>query len=117
MLDFFIEHHLLIFESYWLTALITLVIATTISLEKRDPAKTLCWLLVLFLVPVLGIVFYLLFGENLRGKRWSKNRKNVQEFLESDEAKEIFHPENLETLNKLSEENIYFCLLYTSRCV
>ena len=111
MLDFFIEHHLLIFESYWLTALITLVIATTISLEKRDPAKTLCWLLVLFLVPVLGIVFYLLFGENLRGKRWSKNRKNVQEFLESDEAKEIFHPENLETLNKLSEENIYFDVL------
>ena len=56
MLDFLLEHHLLIFESSWLIALITLVIATPISLEKRDPAKTLCWLLVLFLVPVLGMV-------------------------------------------------------------
>lgn len=108
MLDFLLEHHLLIFESSWMIALLTLLIATMISLEKRDPAKTLCWLLVLFLVPVLGIVFYLLFGENLRGKKWSRRRQTVQEFLNSDEAMTIFHPETLETLNKMAEQNIYF---------
>ena len=108
MLDFLLEHHLLIFESSWMIALLTLTIATMISLEKRDPAKTLCWLLVLFLVPVLGIVFYLLFGENLRGKKWSRRRQTVQEFLNSDEAITIFHPETLETLNKMAEQNIYF---------
>ena len=86
MLDFLLEHHLLIFESSWMVALLTLTIATMISLEKRDPAKTLCWLLVLFLVPVLGIVFYLLFGENLRGKKWSRRRQTVQEFLKSGNA-------------------------------
>ena len=42
MLDFLLEHHLLIFESSWMIALLTLTIATMISLEKRDPAKTLC---------------------------------------------------------------------------
>lgn len=77
-------------NSSWLIALVTLVIATTISLEKREPAKTLCWLLVLFLVPVLGIVFYLLFGENLRGKKWSRRRQTVQEFMDSDEARALF---------------------------
>lgn len=111
MLDFLLEHHLLIFESSWLIALITLVIATTISLEKRDPAKTLCWLLVLFLVPVLGIVFYLLFGENLRGKKWSRRRQTVQEFMDSDEARALFQPQNMETLNKLAEDGIYFDVL------
>lgn len=108
MLDFLLEHHLLIFESSWIIALLTLMIATMISLEKRDPAKTLCWLLVLFLVPVLGIVFYLLFGENLRGKKWSRRRQTIQEFLDSDEAMAIFHPKTLETLNKMAEQNIYF---------
>ena len=111
MLDFLLEHHLLIFESSWLIALVTLVIATTISLEKREPAKTLCWLLVLFLVPVLGIVFYLLFGENLRGKKWSRRRQTVQEFMDSDEARALFQPQNMETLNKLAEDGIYFDVL------
>ncbi len=80
MLDFLLEHHLLIFESSWIIALLTLMIATMISLEKRDPAKTLCWLLVLFLVPVLGIVFYLLFGENLRGKNGAAAGRRSRNF-------------------------------------
>lgn len=87
MLDFLLEHHFLIFESSWIIAILTLLIATVISLEKRDPAKTLCWLLVLFILPVLGIVFYLLFGENLRNKKWTRRQQMVQEFLESEEAK------------------------------
>ncbi len=111
MLDFFLEHHLLIFESSWLVALMTLMIATVISMGKRDPAKTLCWLLVLFLIPVLGIVLYLLFGENLRGKKWTQRRQMVQDFLESDEAKKIIDPDNLDTLHKLAEQNIHFDIM------
>jgi len=108
MLDFLLEHHFLIFESSWFVALMTLVIATVISLEKRDPAKTLCWLLVLFLLPVVGIVLYLLFGENLRGKKWSKRRQAVQEFLQTAEAAKVYNPESLETLHKIAEQGIYY---------
>lgn len=111
MFDFLLEHHFLIFESSWLIALLTLIIATVISLEKRDPAKTLCWLLVLFLLPIAGIILYLLFGENLRGKKWTRRRQNVQDFLESKEAKKVYNPDNLDTLHKLAEQNIYFDIM------
>ncbi len=111
MLDFFMEHYAFIFQSSWWIVSLAIGIAMVISLEKRDPVRTLCWLLVLFVVPVLGIVFYLLFGENLRGKKWSRRRQTVQEFLESEEAKAMVHPENIETLNKLAEQDIYFDVL------
>ena len=112
MLEFFMEHYSFIFQSSWWIVSVALGIAMVISLEKRDPVRTLCWLLVLFMVPVLGIVFFLLFGENLRGRKWSRRRKTVQEFLDSEEAKEAFHPENVETLNKLAEQNnMYYDVL------
>ena len=110
-MEFLAEHHFFILESSWLIAIVTLLIATVISLEKRDPVKTLCWLLILFMLPVAGIILYLLFGENLRGKKWSKRRQNVQEFLASKEVKEMFDPEKLDTLNKLVEQNIYYDVL------
>lgn len=45
MLDFFLEHHLLIFESSWLVALMTLMIATVISMENETRPKHCagCW--------------------------------------------------------------------------
>ncbi len=111
MLDFLLEHHFLIFESSWIIAILTLLIATVISLEKRDPAKTLCWLLVLFILPVLGIVFYLLFGENLRNKKWTRRQQMVQEFLESEEAKKVMDNENLDTLCSFAREDMYFDIM------
>ena len=42
------------------------VVAVSIAVitDDRDPTATLAWLLVLYAVPVLGLVFYLLFGRN-----------------------------------------------------
>lgn len=45
---------------------------TTISvllLENRNPVKSLSWVLVLLFLPVFGIIFYLIFGQNLRKKK------------------------------------------------
>lgn len=105
MMDFFMEHGMFLFQSSWWIVSLALAIAMVISLEKRDPVRTLCWLLVLFVVPVLGILFYLLFGENLRGKKWSRRRQAAKEFLESEEVKENFHPDTIETLSALMEQN------------
>ncbi len=111
MLDFFMGNHWLLFQSSWWIISLALAIAMVISLEKRDPVRTLCWLLVLFVVPVLGIVFYLLFGENLRGKKWSRRRKAAKEFLESEEVKANFHPDTIETLGVLLEQNMQYAML------
>ncbi len=63
-----------------------LTIATTVLvvlLDRRDPAKTLLWVLVLVMLPVIGLVFYLFFGHNPRrrlvARRYPASRQEVEE--------------------------------------
>lgn len=43
--------------------------AIVIFMERRDASTTWAWLLVLFFVPLLGFILYLIFGQNLSRKR------------------------------------------------
>lgn len=40
-----------------------------IFLERRDAAATWAWLMVLFFIPILGFILYLIFGQNLSRRR------------------------------------------------
>lgn len=59
--------------------------------ERRDIGSTWAWLLVLFFIPILGFVMYLLLGQNLSRKRlfqWDDLKKTgLEEELESQLAK------------------------------
>ena len=49
-----------------------LVVATTIVivvLENRNPVKTLAWVLVLSFLPIVGLVFYIFFGQDRRKEK------------------------------------------------
>ncbi len=48
----------------------------TVLLENRQPAKTMAWLLVLAFVPVVGIILYIFFGQNIR-KEFIINRHTM----------------------------------------
>ena len=65
---------------------IILVIIT----ENRNPLKTLPWIVVLVLAPVVGLVFYFFFGQNLSKQRIisRRTRKRITMQLEEPE-----HPE------------------------
>lgn len=55
-------------DSDWslLIAFINMMIALTIIfLERKNPAASLAWILVLFVLPVLGIVLYLMLSQNI----------------------------------------------------
>lgn len=56
----------IIFIAYALT--IVSIIGIVIS-ENRNPVKSLAWVTVLLLLPMLGIVLYLFFGHNIRNQR------------------------------------------------
>ena len=43
-------------------------------MDNRQPAKTMAWALVIFFIPVVGIVFYLFFGINHRRERLVSQR-------------------------------------------
>ena len=45
-----------------------------VILDNRQPAKTMAWALVIWFVPIVGIVFYLFFGINTRKERYVSER-------------------------------------------
>ncbi len=50
--------------------LVNFVIAMTIIfLERKNPSATLAWIMILFLVPAAGIIFYFLFSQNIARQR------------------------------------------------
>ena len=46
-----------------------------VVMDNRQPAKTMAWALVIWFVPVVGIVFYLFFGVNTRKERLISQRQ------------------------------------------
>lgn len=52
-------------------------IGMIIFLESHNSSKTIAWLLILFLVPVVGFIFYILFGQNVRKKKRFEKKKAI----------------------------------------
>lgn len=65
---FYILDGLIGYISVLLTLIVT-VIGFVIFMENRHPTQTLTWLVVLAGFPILGFIFYLLFGRNYRKER------------------------------------------------
>lgn len=94
---------------YW--TVITIYVITIISLvilvitENRNPIKTMSWVLVLILLPIVGLLFYYIFGVDTRKKRFIskrmykrlKNRAVSREIPEEDS----FFPETYKELATL----------------
>lgn len=56
------------------------VILCVVVLENRNPVKSLAWVTVLMLLPVVGIVLYLFFGRSIKNKRMisRRNRRKLK---------------------------------------
>jgi cardiolipin synthase len=62
---------------------------TVIFLERKNPTSTLAWILVLFLLPVGGAVFYILLSQNITRKKIFQLNIGQQLYYESLLQKEI----------------------------
>jgi cardiolipin synthase len=51
------------------STLLVIIISFIIFLEKRNPYKTIAWLAVINIFPVLGFIVYLIFGQNRRKRK------------------------------------------------
>lgn len=58
----------LISLSLWFYGLALLALSLRILMKRRPVGVTLAWLLFLYIIPLLGIVFYLFFGERYLGR-------------------------------------------------
>ena len=49
--------------------LLTIAAMVTVLMDRRQPAKTMAWMLVLIFLPAVGIILYFFFGQNTRKER------------------------------------------------
>jgi cardiolipin synthase len=73
---------MLTWSEFWrifsMVFLITAIpVAIMIVLEKRSPSKTVAWILTLIIFPIIGMVFYLFFGQEYR-KQKIFSRKGIK---------------------------------------
>lgn len=95
---------------YYLTVF---VVAINMLLENRNPLKTHSYLLLLMLLPVLGLVIYLFFGQNIRKRRiFSKNQLiNTafgQRYVDKYLSKNRLAIHNLESIDNKFDKLISF---------
>lgn len=82
---------------YGLYVLIVIVVMIKVLMDNRQPAKTMAWLLVLWALPIVGIVLYFFFGQNTRKERLISQRSLDQltkrSMLEFAEQRNLHLPE------------------------
>lgn len=91
-----------------LFALYVVVVAATIItllMENRQPVKMMAWLLVLIFLPVLGIIIYIFFGQNIRKERivsqHTMDQLTKHSMLEFVEQRNLVLPEQHRSLLSL----------------
>lgn len=64
----------------WIAVASTVLIIIVIISENRNPVKSLAWVTILLLLPVVGLILYLFFGRNIKNKRMisRRNRRRLR---------------------------------------
>lgn len=82
-------------------------IGIVIFLENRHPTKTVTWLMLLALFPIVGFIFYIAFGQSYRKKRLFRKRAYLEELsFEATSATRVIEHENLERMGEHQQSTI-----------
>jgi cardiolipin synthase A/B len=111
--------HINILEIISFLFLVTSVsIAGIVIFEKRSPEKTAAWILALVLLPVIGLIFYLIFGQEYRKTKMFSRRglKNLGRFriLASRQLRKLQKKELVLTAAAREKETIVRLLMNNS---
>jgi len=107
------NNFLLVFQLlYVLTAIGVVIVVIS---ENRNPIKTISWVLILLLLPLVGLIFYYFFGEDHRKQRLisrKMHKKINRKTLERTELLETLNPPYeyrglVNLLNKLKDCPLY----------
>ena len=85
---------IILLSVYQIVVILTII---HVVMDNRQPAKTMAWGLIIWFVPVVGIVLYLFFGVNTRKERFVSQRSldqlSKRSMLEFVEQKDLRLPE------------------------
>ena len=79
-----------------------LSIVLVIITDNRNPLKTLPWIIVLVFAPVVGLLFYFFFGQNLSKRRIISRRTRRRITMQLEEARDAERPEIPEEHRRLA---------------
>lgn len=86
-------------------ALLTIPAVIAVLMAGKQPAKTMAWILVLIFMPIVGLVFYIFFGQDIRKQRLISNRSLDQltkrSMFEFVEQANLHLPEDNQPLMRL----------------
>ncbi len=89
-----ISWNVILFSVYQVIVVMAII---HVVMDNRQPAKTMAWALVIWFVPVVGLVFYLFFGLNTRKEKFisqrSLNQLSKRSMLEFVEQKDLKLPD------------------------
>lgn len=97
---------------YFLTVLAVIVVVLS---ENRNPVKSMAWMLVLVLLPIVGLVIYLVFGRSLKGMKLI-SRSHLRELRRMNDFPEAINQEAdlsdssrqlISLVNKLTEPHLF----------
>ena len=102
-----ISWNVILFSVYQVIVIMAII---HVILDNRQPAKTMAWALVIWFVPVVGLVFYLFFGLNTRKERFISQRSldqlSKRSMLEFVEQKDLQLPvEHRQLIDLFVNEN------------
>lgn len=90
---------------YGVYTFIVIIVMLKVLMDNREPSKTIAWVLVLWTLPLVGIVLYFFFGQNTRKERLISQRSLDQltkrSMLEFAEQRNLHIPEEHRTLMQL----------------
>jgi len=91
--------NIILFSLYYVLAILAVV---HVVMDNRQPAKTMAWALLIWFIPVAGIILYLFFGVNTRKERFISQRSldelSKRSMLEFVEQKGLRLPEEYRSL-------------------
>ena len=94
--------HFILVGIYQLIVILTII---HVVMDNRQPAKTMAWTLLIWFIPVAGIVLYLFFGINTRKEKFVSQRSldqlSKRSMLEFVEQKDLRLPESYRTVIEL----------------
>jgi cardiolipin synthase len=102
-----ISWNVILFSVYQVIVILAII---HVVMDNRQPAKTMAWALVIWFVPVVGLVFYLFFGLNTRKEKFISQRSldqlSKRSMLEFVEQKDLHLPaEHRQLIDLFVNEN------------
>ena len=103
--------HWIVVLIFWLYIVTIIVTAGVVVMENRQPVKTMAWLLVLILLPVVGLVLFIFFGQDTRKEKLinqqSIDQLSKRSLMSYAEQRDLVIPPQYEKLvRQFSTQNV-----------